>query len=74
MSLLEGINVTPETSQDAKKLIGKRVQYLRECDIERNKGMIFPRYCTIIDVKNNNIVTENDYIYIPDLVEMVLFK
>lgn len=38
----EGKNVAPNNNKEAKLLIGKTVRYVRECDIDRNRGMYFP--------------------------------
>lgn len=71
---LEGENIAPHTTKQARLLIGKQVAYLQEGDIDRSgRGLFFPRYGTIAEVYGKNIAIDtpgNFTIYLPDLVEM----
>jgi len=50
-------NSTPKTAAEAKALLGKRVKYLQEQDIDRSgRGLYFPRYGTVTGNKGKNIV------------------
>lgn len=71
---LEGTHVKPKTNKDAKTLIGKRVSYLRRCDIETSRGMAFPRSGMIDDVLGKNLLIDGDYLYFNDIVEMVIME
>jgi hypothetical protein len=73
MAYLEGQNITPRSTKEAKMLIGKHVQFLRKCDIDRSgRGYYFPRTGVIEDVNGKNLIMHNgDAIYLSDLVEMV---
>lgn len=70
---LKGDDVTPRTSEEAKKLIGKRVMYLRGVDIDKSgRGYFFPKYNVVTDVVRRQIIFEDfDSAYIRDIVEMV---
>lgn len=70
---LEGINITPKNTSDAKLLIGKKVQFLRNCDIDRSgRGYFFPRTGVVEDVIGKNVImSDGATIYLSDLVEMV---
>ena len=49
---LEGKNIKPYNNKQAKELIGKRVQFVRNCDIDKSgRGYFFPRDNVINDVK-----------------------
>lgn len=73
---LEGENIAPRTTAEAKKLIGKPVTYLQKADIDRSgRGLYFPRYGKIAGVVSKNIAIDtpgNYVIRLSDLVEMVL--
>lgn len=73
MSLLEGVNIAPKSSADAKKLIGKHVRFLRSSDIDKSgRGYFFPRTGTVTDVHGRYIFMENGSdIHLSELVEMV---
>ncbi|WP_336761373.1 hypothetical protein [Paenibacillus sp. USHLN196] len=73
MGLLQGANIAPKTSKDAKQLIGKNVQFLRNQDIDKSgRGYFFPRNGTIEDVVGKNLLLENgEMIHFSELVEMV---
>ena len=72
MAYLDGENIKPTTNAEAKKLIGKRVEYLRNCDIDRSgRGYIFPRTGTIVEVVGKNIDIDGNMIHLSNIVEMV---
>lgn len=70
---LEGENVVPRTAADARKLVGHRIEYLRERDIDRSgRGMFFPRRGVVVAVHGRNIEIENrDWYAIRSFVEVV---
>lgn len=71
----EETNIAPKTNAEAKRLIGKRVKYLCEENIDKSgRGYIFPRTGTITDVVGKNIEIDGDMIYLSKLVEMVELK
>lgn len=76
MRYLEGINVKPSTNKQAKTLIGKKVQYLRDSDIDKSgRGYFFPRDNTISAVFGRQIIFDNcDSVYFNDIVEMVIVE
>lgn len=50
--------------EDRKKLVGKFIRYLRECDIDRSgRGMYFPRIGLVKDAKGVNLIMD-DGIYL----------
>ena len=73
-SYLEGENIAPATAADARKLIGKRVEFLRRQDIDRSgRGLFFPRRGTIAAVHGREIAIdhpENFTIHLNSLVDM----
>lgn len=74
--MLDGVDVKPKTTKDAKLLIGKRVQYLRNCDVDRTgRGLFFPRYNTIKNVSGRNLILEDeDSLYFNDIIEMIVIE
>ena len=72
--ILEGENIAPKTAAQAKVLIGKRVTYLRESDIDRSgRGYYFPRHGIVTNAQGKNIeISENDWLSFGSLVEMIL--
>jgi hypothetical protein len=73
--LIYGDNIAPRSAGDARKLIGTRVLYLRERDIDKSgRGYISPQYGTIVDVQGRNVAIDhvnNFDIYLTELREMV---
>ena len=66
-------NIVPSTAAEARKLIGKRVEYLQERDIDKSgRGMIFPRRGTIIGQHSRNLEIDHphNYVWYPDIREM----
>lgn len=75
--LLDGENVRPRTAAQARSLIGKRLEYLRESDIDRSgRGYIFPRRGTFKEVIGRNVEVEgtggHDWVSISSFVEVRL--
>lgn len=72
---LEGENIAPATAAAARKLIGKRVRYLRRGDIDRSgRGYYSPQEGVINGVEGRNILLNTDWKWRPDIVEMVELK
>lgn len=73
---LNGKNIAPKTNKDAKKLIGLRVQYLLNKDIDKTgRGYFFPRYGTITNVVGRRIDMDDQKSYdvsFSNLIEMVI--
>lgn len=71
-------NIRPKSATEARKLIGKRVAYLQERDIDKSgRGYFFPQYGTVVAVAGREIAMNeptNFVVRISDLVEMVLFE
>lgn len=60
-----------KSNADINKNTGKRIVYLRKCDIDYNRGYFFRRYGTIESAKNSTIfLMGGDSIDKRDLVEM----
>lgn len=77
MSCLEGIQVGPLTAAKVKKLIGKKVKYLRECDIDRSgRGYFFPRTGIVLGSYGRNLEMdhEGNYFYFSSFKEMVVLE
>lgn len=78
MQLLEGENLAPLTTAKARKLIGKRVVYLRHCDIDRTgRGLYFPKYGVVSDVYRGHLAIDDASNFIGTLrsiVEIVEIK
>lgn len=71
---LTGENVRPHNNKEAKKLIGKEVEYVLKNRIDLARGWCSSVRSKIVDVQGKNIRTESDWIYIPDIYEMVIIK
>lgn len=66
-------NIAPTTAKEARALIGKRVEYLRECDIDKTgRGYVFPKRGTIIGQYSRNLEIDHahNYVWYPDIREM----
>jgi hypothetical protein len=67
----------PFRSNDArKKLIGKKIRFLRGCDIDRSgRGYIFPRFGTVEGTAGRSIFLEcGGDIFVSDLVEVQIIE
>ena len=68
---LDGENEAPRYSVEAKKLIGKRVQFLQKRGIDKSgRGYFFPESGTVNGVFRRNIIIDGSYISLNDLVEL----
>lgn len=70
---LTGENIRPRSAEEARKLIGKKITYLREQDIDRSgRGYFFPRQGEVTSVQGRNIEFGNgDWQTLSSLVEVV---
>jgi len=72
---LDGENVAPKNSAEAKALIGKDVIYLKKGDVDSWRGRAFPKDGKIVSVVGKNIAIDqpdNFVIHTSDLLEMVI--
>lgn len=70
---LKGENVAPKRKADVTALRGKRVQYLRGCDIDKSgRGYYFPRVGVVERSIGRDVVIDGDYVAFSSLVEMVV--
>lgn len=69
-------NIAPRTTAAARSLIGKKVKYLTEADIDKTgRGYFFPRVGVVVDVHRNEIAIDhpgNFCISMSSLREMIL--
>lgn len=69
---LEGENIAPTTAAEARKLIGKRVEYLLTRDIDRSgRGYYFPKVGTIAGVHGREVAMDHPENYIVHLDRLV---
>lgn len=76
MAYLKGTRVQVKT-EDLKKIIGNKIQYLRDVDIDvTGRGFYFPRYGIITGVFRRQIEINNgsDYIPFKSITEIVLVE
>lgn len=72
MDFLEGLNIKPHNNKTAKSLIGKRVKYLHEIDIDNSgRGYFFPKYGTVEEVKGREMCIDGSWVSISEVREMV---
>lgn len=73
---LDGKNIKPHNNKQAKELIGKKVQFVRNCDIDKSgRGYFFPRVNVIAAAVGRQIVFEDsDSVYFTEIVEMIELK
>lgn len=70
---LEGENVRPHTATEARKLIGKQVEFLRGRDIDRSgRGYFWPRKGTVTEAIGRNIEIGGNWESLASLVEVVV--
>ncbi|OZB98064.1 hypothetical protein [Paenibacillus sp. XY044] len=76
MAFLEGKNVAPRLAVESKKLVGKRVRYLRSQDIDKSgRGHFFPRTGIVESIYGRNIMLDNGIdIHFSDIVELVVIN
>lgn len=59
------------TARDAKKFIGKRVEYWTIGDRDPHRGTrSLGRIATVLAVKGRNIQTSDDWLWAPNVTEM----
>lgn len=71
---LTGKNIAPQSVGEARKLIGKRVQYLMRRDIDRtDRGYFSPQYGTVTGAHGRCLDFDDNYNWplIRNVVEMV---
>lgn len=72
---LDGENIAPRTIAAARDLIGMRVAYLPERDIDKSgRGYYFPRNGIIDGAKGREIIIDGSYFAYRDIREMVILK
>ena len=73
MARLEGHHAPFSTAADRKRLIGRRVRYLRHCDIDKTgRGYFFPRSGNVTDARGTQIILgDGNSVSRGDLVELV---
>ncbi len=72
MKYLEGDNIAPLSTEKARELIGKRIIYLRKCDIDRSgRGYFFPQYGIVADVFRGHIAIDDPSNFIGTLKSLV---
>jgi len=69
--ILENGKSFPTYTNEVKKLIGKKIKYLRNCDIDKSgRGYFFPQYGTVMEVKGKNVrIDYATWEYFPDIQE-----
>lgn len=69
-------NIRPRTAAEARKLIGKRVVYLQQRDIDKSgRGYFYPQYGVVAAVVGRQIAMNeptNFVVHLANLIEMVL--
>ena len=72
--LLDGERVPFRTAAERKALIGKRIKYLRHCDIDRSgRGYFFPRVGIVIDAQGRQLIFDcGNSVAASDLAEVVV--
>jgi len=70
---LGGENISPRLASQARALIGKRVEFLRNLDIDKSgRCMFFPRRGTVESVHGRNFCVSGDWVHFSECVEMRL--
>lgn len=68
---LGGKNICPRSVATARTLVGKKVQFLRNQDIDKSgRGHYFPREGTVLEAHGRNINIDGDWVAFSELVEM----
>ena len=69
--LLTGPNIKPSNVKEARALIGKKVSYLRDRDIDRSgREYFFPRNGVVSDAKGRNMQIGDVWVSLSELYEM----
>lgn len=61
-------------SKEAKLLVGKRVEYWFDSDVDRHRGSILVRTGTVTAVAGRNIEISGDWRWLPNVAHMVEIK
>lgn len=71
--ILDGELLEINTIGERKKLVGKKIIYLRDSDIDKSgRGYYFPRVGVVDYVKGKDIFLDGgDIVYSGDIVEMI---
>lgn len=71
---LEGENIKPRTAKEGRALIGSRVRYLRDVDVDRSgRGYFFPQSGRVVDAVGCNLAIndQSNFIAFSEIAEMV---
>jgi len=72
-SYLEGENNAPRNAADAKRLIGLKVIYLRDTDIDRSgRGYFFPRTGVVCGTHGKELAIDDAYNFVGKIKELVI--
>jgi hypothetical protein len=73
---LSGENQRPTTSAEARALIGKKVKYLREQDIDKTgRGYFFPQTGKVVGVDRRRIELEGGELFsMTNLKELIVLE
>ena len=76
MQRLEGDLAPIRTAADRKKLVGKYIRYLRDCDIDKSgRGYFFPRFDGVLQASGRLLhLTNGDSLKAGDLREVVVVR
>lgn len=67
----DSANIRPKSVGDARALVGMKVEYLRQVDIDKSgRGYFFPRTGTVVSAKGRNIEIEQDWVGLTEIVEL----
>jgi len=72
--LLDGDHRPFRTAADRRALVGKRIKYLRSCDIDKSgRGYFFPQIDIVIDAKGRQLIFDcGNSVSAGDLREVVI--
>jgi hypothetical protein len=69
--LIGGERIAPRTAAQARTLIGRHVEYLRNRDIDRSgRGYYFPQSGVVNSVRGRNIEIDGNWVHFSELAEM----
>jgi len=57
------------TKENVIKNIGRKIVYVRKCDVDNNRGYVFTKYGILKDIHYSNVILENDCIDKRDVLE-----
>jgi hypothetical protein len=65
----------PKTADEVRKLIGKKIRYLRTEDVDNSgRGYLFPKSGTVEDVNGKNVSIDGSWVYYPSILEYIVLK